>query len=385
MGADTSYRLTFIGPANDPLDKVRRVHEVSCYLRPEERTGVIFFSGDAPSGACVRGILLPRGHDVPPCRKGLTVFHDGKRWMARGALLRSPSPVEVAAFSDSFVRTPFKKEYRRVLRDTTVMFFGLGSVGCKIRDLCVRAGIGGEILADIDRVSIENMSRHNATLLDLNRYKCDLEAEYSRLVNPLIRIATCHEDFTLWSPQDRRQFMQAADVVVESTDKQSVSLAVMHTAFELRKPVVFAGSYEDGNGGEVWAVTSDPSGPCYGCLPRGQRGPRNQTLDYSTATSSEDYVGGPGLGAAVSTFAAIGAQYVLALALRKTDCALAEFLKEDVHHRLLVGSATSKDFHIFEAPFQNIFQPVNGISPVCRFHHEAAHLKAISQACKARV
>jgi molybdopterin/thiamine biosynthesis adenylyltransferase len=373
------WQLTLIVRDLSVLDSLHAPCEIAGCLHEDERAGVLFLANEAPPGATTLGQLLPPVDGPwtlePPA--ALKVVRKGGVWLAQGGSIPAATPVMLRTFSDTLARMPFKSEHKEVLSGCTAMFVGLGSIGCKILDLTVRAGVGGLVLVDVDRVSIENMSRHTADLLSINRWKVDYEAEASRRINPTIKITTSHDDITTWSHEDREKLMGSVNILIESTDRHNVKLAMMDWAIQRKLPIVYAGAYENGAGGEVLHWLGDETKACYGCIPREAEGPKNRTLDYSTAIHPEDYAAEPGLGAAVSLYACAAAQIVLASLLRHTDCDMSRFLGDDRYRYLLMGSAASQGFHVFQHPFQNLFQPVVGINPRCPIHHPDAVLKRL--------
>lgn len=376
------WQLTLILRDPGQLDALRAPAAIAGCLHESERAGVLFLADEAPPGATVFGQLWPGANesDVRAPTATLKVFRKGGIWVAQGACLAAATPLTLRAFSDTLARTPFKAEYKDLLARRTVMLVGLGSIGCKISDLIVRAGVGGLVLADVDRISIENVSRHTADLVSINRWKVDYEAEAMRRINPAINITTCHDDITMWSPQDREELMAPVSMIVESTDRHSMKRAMMAEAFQRKLPIVYAGAYENGAGGEVLYWPGDAAQACYGCIPREAEAPKGKTLDYTTATHPEDYAGEPGLAAAVSVYACAAAQVILASLLRDTDCEMSRFLRDERYRYLVMGSAASRGFHVFQHPFQNVFQPVVGINPTCSIHHPEAFLQQLMEA-----
>jgi len=267
---------------------------------------------------------------------------------------------------DTFKRTPFSPKLLYTLKSSSVLIFGCGSGGSRLAIGLARAGIGELKLADIDRFSIENCSRHECDLLDLHRYKSDAVKERVLKINPFIKVISYHIDiFKSGNEGILNEAFENVSLVIGSTDNTSVQLAINHEAWQRKIPALFGGCYEEAKGGEVFYVLQDKETSCLECLRGGLKQPKRGKIDYSRARDEQDYKGEPGLHAAINFITDIEEQFAIALLLRNEDCQLAKLI-EPQRNYILIGGALAEGFYIFQKPFQIIRPLIKGQRKDCR-------------------
>ena len=97
----------------------------------------------------------------------------------------------------------------------TVAVCGLGGLGSNIAVALARAGVGGLILMDFDRVDITNLHRQQYKADQIGRYKTDALAENLREIAPYTRVAAVTERIT---EENFEALLQGADIVCEAFD-----------------------------------------------------------------------------------------------------------------------------------------------------------------------
>lgn len=265
-------------------------------------------------------------------------------------------------------RTPFKFSHLLALSQKKVLMVGLGSMGSFIALMLARAGVEQFILCDPDRVEVCNVSRHEAMLPDVGRFKVDVIAERIKLINPRAHVLIFAEDLFAQPLPDVKAIFKKSSLVIASTDKRSVQLQTNKVAWQVGTPVVFAGCYEEARGGEVFCTFPQTNRPCYCCLRGGMPEPKRGPIDYSKAMNAGDYRGEPGLYASVSLVSTIAVEAALSVLLFGTDADLSNLFTHEQQY-LLVGGARAQNFMRFRKPFDIFWQPLKGprkLCPVCQ-------------------
>jgi len=295
----------------------------------------------------------------------------------------SPVSLYLVTEADRNARLPFPADQRVVLRTARVAMVGCGSLGSAIAPMLVRAGIRSIHLCDPGLLGPSNLSRHLGTAFDMGRLKSEVVADRLSQLDPGVEPEVITEDLLDWDWPRRRDFWSGFDAVIATTDKRSVQLCVNEDlvrcanepnqaeqpspdARKLPGAGVFAGCFDEARGGEVFVVNPSEDAPCLACLRGGLDGPeRVGTMDYSTATSAEDFRGEPGLDAAVHQVAAIAAQVVLAVLLRGCpESELGKLVRPEQNY-LLIGTAMAAGFYRFGHAFQAGFQALSGRRKGC--------------------
>ena len=286
--------------------------------------------------------------------------------------------LEIITMADVYKRTPFDSADMEILWGKTVLLFGLGSGGSKIAAELARAGVGNLILCDPDTFECANVSRHEGDLTDIDKLKVQLAAERVYKINPAIEVKTYGEDIFEWDKEDIDSLFKEADLVIASTDVTAVQLMINRFTQKLKLPCVFGGCYEEARGGEVFFTLPDEDMPCLECLRGGLKQPeRLGKIDYSTATSADDYQGQPGLHAAVDFITCVEIQIALGILLRESKTSTLAKMIDPARNFLLIGGMMAEDFYRFKKPFDIFYQPLAGprkTCPTCQATHERSSL-----------
>ena len=309
---------------------------------------------------------------VYPKEKGIECFYyQNEKW--------EKAKTKIIDLNNIYKRTPFTKHLLRKLWHSLLIVFGLGSGGSRLSLDLARAGVGKFKLADPDRFTITNCSRHECGLEDLGRYKVDAVKEKILDINPLIEVKTYHSDLFKASNKKLDESFSNVDLVIGLTDKTSIQLAINSESWKRRIPALFAGCYEEARGGEVFYTLPEQLTPCLECLRGGFKQPEQGNIDYSQARDEQDYEGEPGLYCSISLVTVVAEQFALALLLRKEDCKLSKIINPRKNY-LLIGGALAKDFYLFKRAFQ--FIPISFKGP--RRDCECCQKKETSKELKAK-
>ena len=150
-----------------------------------------------------------------------------------------------------------------ILREKTVLFFGLGSVGSPLAEKFAREGLGRFILNDFDRVELHNLSRHIAGIADLGRLKTDVVEEHILRNNPYAKITKYPVDLT----QDTESLERAvseANLIFCATDSTESRYMLAMAAEKAGKTVIYGWAETRAEGLDVFIQR--PGEACYGCL-----------------------------------------------------------------------------------------------------------------------
>jgi hypothetical protein len=204
------------------------------------------------------------------------------------------------------------------------------------------------------------------TVLDLGGKKVDAVSNAVLLHSPNVCLEVYPFDcFDPDSPGRPEAILKGADLVIGATDRTSVQLAINAIAWHMGIPALFGGCYEAARGGEVVFTLPAEGTPCLACLRAGLYPPEKQgAFDYSAATKAEDFLGEPGLSAAVDLITCVEAQIALGILLRDTDSLLGNLI-HPAYNFLLIGGALAQGFYRFTRPFQIYWQPLKGPRPDC--------------------
>jgi molybdopterin/thiamine biosynthesis adenylyltransferase len=264
--------------------------------------------------------------------------------------------IVVVSDQDAFQRTPFDSECLDSLQNSTVTIFGCGTGGSYIALELARSGVSQFNLVDPDRMEIANLSRHEGGFKDLGRPKVSLVKERIIDIQQNAKVSCFFSDlFDCDTDNTLNTLFHESDLIIAATDKISIQLMINELAVNFKTPTIFGGCYENAIGGEVFAYVPEWNTPCLCCLKGGgnlveqKRGP----IDYSTATSRDDYVGQPGLRAAINFVSTVEVQMALGVLLRKHESEYDQIVNKD-HVCWLIGGAFGQQTKPFHKPFHII-------------------------------
>lgn len=156
----------------------------------------------------------------------------------------------------------------QVLSFKTVAVLGAGSGGSKCAELSVRTGIRNLIIVDLSTEKLEkvNLTRHIGFERDLGKPKPKVVAGILKLIDKKVNVRIEHFDIAE-DEEKLTQVVSASDLVLACPGDPSANALINKVCLDLRKPAVFAGAFERGKGGYVFAL--DPSykdAACFSCL-----------------------------------------------------------------------------------------------------------------------
>jgi len=299
----------------------------------------------------------PRAHEAPP--PGLRVLATRGQNVSVWIWIREwiQAAVQVDRLANLYKRMPLDQAARDRLWDSSVLLFGVGSVGSRMAILLAEAGVGHIRIADPGVFEIENVMRHEGDLTDLGRLKAQLVADRLHRVNPDIRVESYPVD--LCAPENEtllNQAFQGVHLVIGATDRLRRQLHMNQKSFARGIPAIFPGCYELARGGEVLYVLPGRTSFCLECLRGGFSRPEQETrLDYTNAVDPADYQGEPGMNAAVSLIVDVAVPLALGILLQGTDAELAKRIQPNANY-VLIGGATADGYYMFKRPF-HVFWP----------------------------
>ena len=129
------------------------------------------------------------------------------------------------------------EEGTEVLKNTSVIVFGIGGVGSYVAEGLARAGIGSLTIVDKDKIDITNINRQLPALHStIGKSKTAVMAERIRDINPGCEIVT-RECFFLPETADSFDFTEY-DYVVDAIDTVAGKIAIIEKAYREGTPVI---------------------------------------------------------------------------------------------------------------------------------------------------
>lgn len=205
-------------------------------------------------------------------------------------------------------------------RNETFSFMGVGSGGARAAEEAARFGVGRIILVDRPGETLEeiNICRHLLGYKDRGRLKVEALRDHILNIFPECEVEAMALDVT----KDRDRLVE---VVAQSTqvyscvDNEASKYAVNEAALRAGVPLIFAGVFDGGCGGEVGRVLRESA--CYGCiashLNRSWKPDRHQTFNYTTPESEQ--TAGSALNMDIAQISIIQARVGLLTMLAKHD------------------------------------------------------------------
>jgi len=166
------------------------------------------------------------------------------------------------------------------LAGKSVIAVGAGSGGGFI---CTELARAGTSLLVIDRpgevLEKHNIARHVCGYPYLGQPKTAALAAHIHNMNPHARVATAECDVVA-NPEQFEGIVQTRprDLILDCLDDPVAKHMLADVARRHRIPLIGAGVYDGGVGGEVYRVF--PDGPCYGCIAAALNLPRQTTRKH---------------------------------------------------------------------------------------------------------
>lgn len=177
-------------------------------------------------------------------------------------------------------------------RKETWTFVGVGSGGGRDAEEAARFGIGTIFLVDRpdERLEEHNIIRHPLGYRDLGRLKTEALRDHLLNINPECCIEAVAMD-VVEDIERLREVIGRSTQVHLGTDNEASKHVVNELAVKAGVPLIFAGVFDGGCGGEVGRVL--PGGACYACIAghlnrsaRLDEG-KGETFDYSRPESMQ--------------------------------------------------------------------------------------------------
>lgn len=157
----------------------------------------------------------------------------------------------------------FGPEGQEKLFAAKVLIVGIGGLGCPAALYLARSGVGSMILADDDRVELDNLYRQILYQDDMiGEAKTKVAARTLTKQCPELRITVVpkrmHAEHLL-------EYIPQVDIVLDASDNYDTRSAINQTCFTCRKPLVSAAAIRAEGQLAVFDFR-DGTGPCYSCL-----------------------------------------------------------------------------------------------------------------------
>ena len=152
-----------------------------------------------------------------------------------------------------------------LLKYKTVLIVGLGTGGIAVALELAKAGVGGFILIDHDRLEVGNVARHSAGISFVGRKKVAVAKDLIQEIDPSIDV----EIHAAIADYDNNALVQNAveksDLVICATDNRPSKLFINSICVEMNKTALFGGAFRRAYGGQVIRVKPHQSA-CYHCF-----------------------------------------------------------------------------------------------------------------------
>ncbi len=193
------------------------------------------------------------------------------------------------------------------LRGRTVFLAGAGSVGSRIAEELVRAGVGRLRVLDPDTVEAPNLARSTYAADDVGELKVEALARFLRRIDPAVvvepvasTIGTAHVPGLL----------EGSDLVVGATDDMRDQLVLAHHAYAAGVPMVTCALYAGADAGEIVVSLPAADSACVACS-LGDGRTINQFRPASDYGLGGRLVSEPGLGASIHVVASMASLVAL--------------------------------------------------------------------------
>lgn len=208
------------------------------------------------------------GHLEFNSEDGTFTYKTGAPTVGSGRVIKEATQQGFAAQANPCVTPTEEDLYKYVfesdkLKDKTILFVGLGSVGSELALRFAREGVGNFILADFDRVELHNLSRHISGIADISCLKTDVVEEAILKKNPYARVEKKTIDITN-DPERLAVLIAKADLIYCATDNTASRYSLSSKAEKAGKTVIYGWAETRAEGLDVFIQR--PGEACYGCV-----------------------------------------------------------------------------------------------------------------------
>lgn len=236
--------------------------------------------------------------------------------------------IHVFSEADYFKRTPFDPDIRTHLEKEKILIVGVGSVGAPMGLELAKAGIGGIVGVDKDRLEVHNAMRHVLGMPYIGWPKANAFAHYLGEHAPECSCVGIYDDVFGGSRARLRELIEThrPTRILAVTDSLRVQYILQMAALHHGIPLMAVWCDNNAVEGEVFlwepgqAKAWKPGRPergCYGCLRPPDRASigRSNHFDYSS-DDPDSYGGEPALGTFINRVNDIATIVMLAWILR---------------------------------------------------------------------
>ncbi len=236
------------------------------------------------------------------------------------------------------------------LRTRRVVVAGLGSVGSRIAEDLVRAGVGTLVLIDPERVESPNLARSVYSSDDLGERKTRALARRLRAIAPAVHLV---EHAATLGRLPLAEVLDGADLVVGATDDMQEQLLLAHHAYALGTPMVCCSMYAGARAGELIIALPEAASPCVACS-LGDGRTINRFRPSSDYGMKGRLVAEPGLGTSIQLVASMAGMLALGVLAGPGSSLAATIAASVATSRTLAVIATHPDWDFFPQLFEGL-------------------------------
>lgn len=165
---------------------------------------------------------------------------------------------------ESLFNRVIEDEYKRLKRKK-ILIAGVGSIGSQICIQLLKSGIENFVLIDYDKLSVENIIKHELTLKNLHEYKTKALKNKMMEINPNVECSTIEKSVSeVSSIKQFREVIKKVDIIVSTIDEVNSKYILDGLALENGKSVIYVNSFYNANAGMV--LFSNKKVACLNCL-----------------------------------------------------------------------------------------------------------------------
>ncbi len=149
------------------------------------------------------------------------------------------------------------------LANSRALIVGAGGLGCPAALFLASAGVGTLTIADHDRVDLTNLQRQIAhATASVGELKVESLKRRLNAINPLVNVVTLAERL---EGDELQRAVDAADVVLDCTDRFTIRHAINRACVKAKKPLVSGAAIRFDGQVSVFDPRRADS-PCYHCV-----------------------------------------------------------------------------------------------------------------------
>lgn len=169
-----------------------------------------------------------------------------------------PSPKDSYGVGKGVIESP-------ILKDTSVLMLGCGSLGGDVTMHLAQAGVGKFLLVDPDRVEASNLARLGfAGINDVAHKKVDVLARRIKGKNANCQVEKISNlDITI-NPTIMNELLSKVDLAIVSTDNRTSRLLFADAVKIAQKPCIYVRCLSRAESGEVFVSRADSA--CFKCF-----------------------------------------------------------------------------------------------------------------------